>query len=247
MDWWYFRFEERVTIFWEMKSSLVWNHQVMMRGLHRYGASSRRLYSKPNMNINCNTQENPFAFASDWTRGEFSWVIWKSLKDKNLLNSPLDAIIGRPSGGFWEAGALFAMYRASGYLLCTAEPATMYRSTTYSHYVQSQPAATFNHLVMQAGRTLQSPSSTHTIQYWQHTACQYCQYWHQYCQYWQHTANTKCQLATLMHWIISHTGWHTSTLTLGAFNCHCKGRRFALQHVSSFASNCAVLIQDLGI
>ena len=122
--------------------------------------------------------------------------------------------------------------------------ATMYRSTTYSHYVQSQPAATFNHLVMQAGRTLQSPSSTHTLpihcQYWQHTACQYCQYW-------QHTANAKCQLATLMHWIISHTGWHTSTLTLGAFNGDCKGRRFALQHVSRFASNCALLIQDLGI
>ena len=110
-----------------MKSSLVWNHQVMMRGLHRYGASSRRLYSKPNMNINCNTQENPFAFASDWTRGEFSWVIWKSLKDKNLLNSPFDAIIGSLRVGFGKLEL---------YLLCAAEHLAIY------YVQQSQPLST---------------------------------------------------------------------------------------------------------
>ena len=190
-----------------MKSSLVWNHQVMMRGLHRYGASSRRLYSKPNMNINCNTQENPFAFASDWTRGEFSWVIWKSLKDKNLLNSPLDAIIGSLRVGFGKLEL---------YLLCTEHLAIYYVQ-------QSQPLSTDPLHIVTMYRASQLQPSTiwwcrqvapFNLPPLQYTACQYCQYclsiltncqW----QYWQQTVNTANTDNTLPIQNVSWPHWCT--------------------------------------
>ena len=112
-----------------------------MQSLRGYGASSRRrLYSKPNMNINCTTQSRILLRGS--LRGKqrvlpqstyYSLNLamlqirqkwWIFLNNIDGIENPSECLLGGLLLGFWEG-------------LFTA-------------------GATFNHLLMQPGRTLQS-------------------------------------------------------------------------------------------